>query len=156
VLGVRVRVVPLVAHHDVVVLAQAVGRVGRRQVGGAQQPLAQRGGVGLDLGVEVLLLRTERPALLLQGRGLLLPLLAEQGAHLVGDRADLGAHGVPAGGQHPHLLVEVQQLVDGRGVLAPTGQPGAHGVGLGTDQSDVQHALTVVGPAPAAQIGSAA
>jgi len=147
VIGVAVGVEAFDPDHDVVVLAEAVGRVGRREVRNAQQLLAQLGGHLVRADVERLLLGAEDAALLLQFGGLVLALLAEQLADFVGQRADLGAEPVATRGQVAKLGVEADDLVDGARVLATAGEPDADRVGVVAEQAHVEHPRTVAAPA---------
>ena len=61
-------------------------------------------------------------------------------ADLLGQRLDPGPDLVPAGAHGPLAGVGLEQLVDRRcRVPAAPGQPGAHGVGVGTEQAQVEH-----------------
>ena len=93
VLGELVRQVDRARDHRVVVLAGTVGRVGVRQVGDAQQQVAQLGLDDVELG-------GQHPLLLAQGAALGLQRLgpsaspASRSAHLLRQVVDLGAQGV--------------------------------------------------------------
>jgi hypothetical protein len=137
----RARVVALGAEHDVVGLAGAVGGVDRGQVGRAQQQVLHLRGQRAGLPVEHLLLVAERAALGHEGLSAVGVTRAAQPPDVLGDRLDarpdliaLRAHGPLAG-------VEGEELVDHRRHLrAAPGQPGARGVGIGTESLEVQHA----------------
>ena len=137
-------------------LAGAVGRVGRREVGDAQQQLAHSAAASSSAStVERLLGLAQRPALGLQRLGLVDLAVAAEATDLLRDRVDprpqlvaLGAElALPARRDAaPVELVEPSPSTPRR---RRTARP-AHGhVELGADPADVEHRAASVGEVPA-------
>ena len=140
VLGVAVGVRTALAQDRVVVLARAVGGVGRRQVGDEEEDL--RGLLGPRR-------RPRRPGPPPARRGpgsrpgalrpaSVSPAFAEA-ADLLRQGLDLVADLVPLLGQVPLPAVQLDDPVDRREVLAPAPEGGLDRIGVAADQPDVDH-----------------
>ena len=138
--AVGVRVVPLGAEDDVVLLAGAVGAVVGGKVRRAQQELAELFRQPVRLGVEGLLVVAERSALGHERLGALGVAPAAPLTDLLRDHLDAGSELVAPGAEGALLLVELDDAVDRRRrVAAPPGEPGAEGVGFGAEAAQVEH-----------------
>jgi hypothetical protein len=155
VLGVRAGVVALGAKDDVVGLARAVGAVVARDVGNAQEQLAQLFGEPIDLVAERLLLVPELAALGLQRLGLGSCALSPQATDVGRQRAHLMAQRVALGCDLALALVERDDRVERGHLVAPAGQSGAHAVQVVPDASQVEHPRTLQNPgSPAVRVAS--
>jgi hypothetical protein len=133
--------------HDRVVLgAGPVGRLGRGQVGDAQEQLSHGGAELVGLGGQRLLGVAQLAALGLAGLGLLDLAVATQAAHLLGDGVDPGPQVVSLRRHRPSPLVETADLVElVDDVASSAGQRGTYRVELAADPADVDHAGDVSG-----------
>ena len=94
----------------------------------------------IGLGVEGLLLVTQRPALGHERFGALGVALAATLADLLRDHLDAGPELVSLGAEGALLLVELDDAVDGRRRIATApGEPGADRVGFGAEAAQVEH-----------------
>ena len=127
--------------HPVVGLGRAVGGVVGREVRDGEQQRAHFGREPIGLGIKVLLLQPQLPALGLEGFGVISLAGAAQGAHLGREGLDPSSQVVALGHHIAGRLVEAAnplELVEHRCVTPPS-QPGAHGVVIVADAADVEH-----------------
>ncbi len=135
------------AFHDrVVAIALPVGRLGVRQVGDAQQQVAQLRLQDVEIGGERRLAIAQRPAVGLQLLGACRVALATLQPHLLRQLVDLGAEGVACGLQLAYAGLHLRRLGQLREhfVVVTAGQRGTHTVGVGTQKSNVDHVLRLV------------
>ena len=138
--AVRLRIELFHPADHVVGLACAVGAVVGRQVRNAQEQLTELLGGLVGLPIEVLLLFTERPTLLLQAGRLVAETVTEELTDLVGDGADARAELIAGDVDSAHLGIESDHGIDHGEVLAPASQTGGQRFEIVPEQTDVEHA----------------
>ena len=153
--GVAVRVEVLDPHHHVVLFAGAVGGVGGRDVGDAQQQVAQLVGQRRGLGRRGP--ARARPSSRLSAWSASAssswPSPAQR-PDLLGQLLDPGPQLVALGGQRPLARVELAGPIErGLQVVATPGQRGRHRVEVGAQPADVEHGSKVPTPLAAARQG---
>jgi hypothetical protein len=137
-------------HHRVVVVVDAVGRIGVRQVGDAQQQIAQRSGHFVGLGGQRLLLLAQFAARRLQCLGTCRVAVAPLLADLLRQVVDLGTNGIAPRLQGARTTLEFDGLIDlhEQFGLVAAGERGPHTSGVEAQKSDVDHVVQASGPTP--------
>ncbi len=97
----------------------------------------------VGLGGLRLLVGAQRPTLVLKPLRLVVPTVAPELAHLLGEVLHLVPQIVSFGPERTLGLVQLQHLVDHAGILAPAEQPLADDVGIAADGTHVEHPPTV-------------
>ena len=126
-------------HDRVVALVGAVGRLGRRQVGDAQQQLAQRGFRLGRLGGQLLLRVAEPAALGLELGGFVDLAVPPEGADLLGHLVDLLADLVAGAGQLPEAASMAAASSTGARSMPRRARRLPDTVEVGAQQAGVDH-----------------